>query len=91
MSGAYLYCLLLRIDQFNDLSNAAKTLNGFGRPEYFVNGELSMQNGNSVSTLAYPLANALGTLSLTDFDRAKSTADRCVLPEVRMNLYLGIV
>jgi hypothetical protein len=78
------------VDQFNDLSNAAKTLNGFG-PEYFVNGELSMQNGNSLSTLAYPVANALGSLSLTDFDRAKSTADRFVLPEVRMNLYLAIV
>ncbi len=78
------------VDQFNDLSNAAKTLNGFG-PDYFVNGELSMQNGNSLSTLAYPVANALGSLSLTDFDRAKSTADRFVLPEVRMNLYLGIV
>jgi hypothetical protein len=78
------------VDQFNDLSNAAKTLNGFG-PEYFVNGELSMKNGNSLSTLAYPVANALGSLSLTDFDRAKSTADRFVLPEVRMNLYLAIV
>jgi hypothetical protein len=49
------------VDQFNDLSNAAKTLNGFG-PEYFVNGELSMQNGNSLSTLAYPVANALGAV-----------------------------
>ena len=78
------------VDQFNDLSNAAKTLNGFGL-EYFVNGELSMQNGNSLSTLAYPIASALGSLSLTDFDRAKSTADRFVLLEVRMNLYLGIV
>src|SRR6185369_6774238 len=78
------------VDQFNDLSNAAKTLNGFG-PEYFVNGELSMQNGNSLATLAYPLANALGALSLTDFDRAKSTADRLVLSEVRMNVYLGIL
>ena len=78
------------VDQFNDLSNAAKTLNGFG-PEYFVNGELSMQNGNSLATLAYPLANALGALSLTDFDRAKSTADRLVLSEVRMNVYLDIL
>jgi len=78
------------VDQFNDLSNAAKTLNGFG-PEYFVNGELSMQNGNSLATIAYPLSNALGTLSLTDFDRAKSTADRFLLPEVRMYVYLGIL
>jgi len=78
------------IDQFNDLTNAARTLNGFG-PQFFVNGELSMQNGNSLATIAYPLSNALGVLSLTDFDRAKSTAERLNLPEVRLYVYLGIV
>jgi len=77
------------VDQFNDLSNAARILNGFG-PQYFVNGELSMQNGNSLATIGYPLSSALGTLSLTDFDRAKSMADRLVLPEVRLYVYLGI-
>jgi hypothetical protein len=77
------------VDQFNDLSNAARMLNGFGL-QFFVNGELSMQNGNSLSSVALPLANTLGMLSLTDFDRAKSIADRLVLPEVRTTAYLGI-
>lgn len=77
------------VDQFNDLSNAAKTLNGFGS-DYFVNGELSLQNGNALSALANPLGVALGTLGLTDFDRAKATADRFALPEVRLTAYLSI-
>jgi hypothetical protein len=51
----------------------------------------SLQDGAElVQTVAVPLANALGTLSLTDFDRAKSTADRFILPEVRVTAYLGI-
>jgi cell division inhibitor SulA len=77
------------VDQFNDLSEAARTLNGFG-PQFFVGGELSMQNGNSLGSIANPLANTLGILSLTDFDRAKSTSDRLQLPEVRLTAHLGI-
>ena len=77
------------IDQFNELGQAARTLNGFG-PEYFVDGELSMRNGNSLANIAGSLASTLGVLSLTDFDRAKSTADRLGLPEVRIPAHLGI-
>ena len=77
------------VEQFNDLSEAARTMNGFG-PQYFVNGELSLQNGNSLANIATPLASTLGTLSLTDFDRAKSTSDRLHLPEIRLTVYLGI-
>jgi len=77
------------IDQFNELGQAARTLNGFG-PDYFVDGELSMHNGNSLANIAGSLASTLGVLSLTDFDRAKSTADRLGLPEVRIPAHLGI-
>ena len=77
------------VDQFNDLGNAAKTLNGFGL-DFFLNGELSLQNGNALATLANPLSLALGTVGLTDFDRAKSTADRLAFPEVRLSAYLSI-
>lgn len=77
------------VDQFNELSQAAKTLNGFG-PLYFIGGELSLLNGNALADIANPLSTTLGTLSLTDFDRAKLTADRLVLPEVRFATYLGI-
>lgn len=77
------------IDQFNALCEAAKTINGFG-PQYFVGGELSMQNGNSLANIANPLATALGILSLTDFDRAKTTSDRLILTEVKLAAHLGI-
>jgi hypothetical protein len=77
------------VDQFNDLGEAARTLNGFGST-FFVDGELSMQNDNSVATIAPSLANALGILSLVDFDRAKAVADRIHLPEVRLPVHLNI-
>jgi len=77
------------IDQFNDLSEAAKTMNGFGL-QCFIGGELSMQNGNSLANIANPLATTLGILSLTDFDRAKTTSDRLLLPEIKLAAHLGI-
>ncbi|HEV8368031.1 MAG TPA: hypothetical protein VGQ39_08770 [Pyrinomonadaceae bacterium] len=77
------------IDQFNDLSQAAKTMNGFGL-QCFIGGELSMQNGNSLANIANPLATTLGILSLTDFDRAKTTSDRLLLPEIKLAAHLGI-
>ncbi|HEX7296425.1 MAG TPA: emp24/gp25L/p24 family protein, partial [Pyrinomonadaceae bacterium] len=78
------------VDQFNELSAAARTLNGFGL-NYFLDGELSLQNGNSLATLASPMSSTLGILSVADFDRAKATSDRFQLPEVRLNVYLSIV
>jgi len=77
------------VDQFNDLCEAARTLNGFGST-FFVDGELSMQNENSVATIASSLANVLGILSLVDFDRAKTVADRIHLPEARLPVHLNI-
>ena len=77
------------VDQFNDLCEAARTLNGFGNT-FFVDGEFSMQNDNSLATIAPSLGNALGILSLVDFDRAKTVADRIHLPEVRLPVHLNI-
>ena len=77
------------IDQFNELSDAAKTMNGFAE-EFFVEGELSMQNGNTLSTLSASLSSALESLSAFDFDRAKLTSERLKLPEVRIIARLGI-
>ena len=45
---------------------------------------------NPISSLVSPFAASLGTLSLTDFDRAKENADRIHLPEVRLVVYLEI-
>jgi len=77
------------VDQFNELSAAAKTFEGFGG-EYFEQEELNMQNGNVVANVAMQLSTTVGTLALTNFDRAKATADRVTLPDVRLRFYLDI-
>jgi hypothetical protein len=77
------------VDQFNELSMAAKTLNGFGQ-RYYVNSELAMQDGNSIGNLATQMAGTLGTLALRDFDRARNSADKIRLPEVKVVAYLQI-
>jgi hypothetical protein len=77
------------VDQFNELSGAARTLEGFGG-EFYEQEELNMYNGNAIATTATNLTAALGTLALTNFDRAKFTADRIRLPEVRLRGYLDI-
>jgi hypothetical protein len=77
------------VDQFNEMSAAAMILNGFGQ-QFFQNGELIMQNGNSVGAFASQLTSTLGSSAVTDFDRAKTLADRVLRPEVRLAIYLGI-
>lgn len=77
------------VDQANDICVAARTLEGFGT-EYYQNDELDLQNGNSVANVAMQISNALGTLAITNFERAKLAADRLRLPEVRLRAYLDI-
>lgn len=77
------------LDQFNELSAAALVLNGFGLDSY-QDGELQMQNGNSVSNVANQVVQALGTLTPANFDRAKAGADRLERQEVRIGAYLAI-
>jgi hypothetical protein len=77
------------VDQFNELSAAARTLEGFGG-EFYEQEELNMQNGNVIANVATQLTATLGNLALTNFDRAKATADRITLPEVRLRGYIDI-
>jgi hypothetical protein len=77
------------VDQFNEMSAGAISLNGFGQ-QFFQNGELMMHNGNTLSTVAMQLMTALGTFAVSDFDRAKAAADRVQRLEVRLVIYLGI-
>lgn len=77
------------LEQFNEISTAARVLNGFGQ-QYYQDGELAMQNGNSVANVGSQLILTLGTLATSNFDWAKAAADRLERPEVRINAYLAI-
>lgn len=77
------------VDQLNDLCAAARVLDGFG-VEFYENDELTLQNGNNLATSAMQLSNVLGSLAITNFDRAKLTSDRLRLPELRLHAYLDI-
>lgn len=77
------------VNQFNELVDAGRVLNGFGG-DFFVNGELSMQNGNALSAISQMLAASIGTLGQIDFDRAKLLSERFKLPEVRLPVALSI-
>lgn len=77
------------IDQFNELCAAARVLQGFGT-DFYEDEELDLQNGNTVGQMAQQLSNVLGSLALVNFDRAKTSADKVRLPEVRVQMYLQI-
>src|SRR4030081_1083202 len=77
------------VDQFNDISAAAVTLNGFGQ-KYYQDGELITHNGNAIADTAKQLAATLASLSLINFDRAKTAADRIHPVDVRIDVYLTI-
>ena len=77
------------IDQFNEISAAAATMDGFGQ-KYYQDGEVIMQNGNAIGEAANQLGTALGNLALVNFERAKAAADRIRLVDIRMQAYLTI-
>lgn len=77
------------VDQFNELSAAARVLEGFGA-EFYVQDELDLHNGNAVGGFALQLTSTLATLGLNNFERAKFISDRIRLPEVRLRAYLDL-
>jgi hypothetical protein len=77
------------IDQINEICAAARTLEGFGA-ENFEDEELNLHNGSILATAMSRMSQVLGTLAVTNFERAKADADRLTLPEVRLKAYLDI-
>lgn len=77
------------IDQVNDICAAARTMEGFGTNN-FNDDELDLQNGSGIAQAINKMSNTLGTLAVTNFERAKADADRLRLPEVRLKAYLDI-
>ena len=77
------------VEQFNVLSAAARTLNGFGN-DYYNDEELDFQNGNSVVNVVTQMSSVLGNMAVVNFERAKATADRIRAPEARLKIYLDI-
>ncbi|MCA1577205.1 MAG: PPC domain-containing protein [Acidobacteria bacterium] len=77
------------VEQLNELCAAARTLEGFGT-EAFEEDEMDLHNGNTVASAATQLTSTLGSLAIVNFERAKLTADRLRLPEVRLRGYLDI-
>lgn len=75
--------------QFNELSLAALTLDGFGQ-RFFSDGELMLQNGNTLAGISQQIQYTLGSLARVDFERAKTAADKLQRLEVRLAVYLAI-
>jgi hypothetical protein len=77
------------VDQFNDISDSAVKLNGFGQT-YYQDGELIMTNGNAVAEIGNQLATVLASLAVANFERAKIAADRIHPTDARIRAYLTI-
>jgi hypothetical protein len=77
------------IEQFNALSLAARTLDGFGQ-DYYDEEELDLQNSNPVANVMTQISSVLGTTAVVNFDRTKATADRIRAPEARLKIYLDM-
>ena len=77
------------IDQFNEISAAAVSMNGFGH-DFYTDGELITSNDNPVASAANQLSSTLATLAMFDFDRAKIAADGIQRMDVRLSVFLAI-
>jgi hypothetical protein len=77
------------IDQFNEISTAAISMNGFGH-DFYADGELITSNDNPVASAAVEISNTLATLAMYDFDRAKIAAEGIQRMDVRLSVFLAI-
>jgi hypothetical protein len=78
------------IAHLNELLSAAEVLNGF-EVEVFKDGELSLRGDSDLVGMVARYGQELASLAKLDFDRARMTADKFLLPEPRLNAKLSIV
>lgn len=77
------------IEQFNELTVAARTLDGFSQ-KYYEGDELDLNNSSPLAVLTVQMSSVLGNLAMINFERAKATTDRLRAPEVRLKIYLDM-
>jgi soluble cytochrome b562 len=77
------------INQLNDLMTAAAALDGFEN-NYLKNGEWMPTGGSALSNMIVTCNQQIATLARTDFDRAKSLADKWQRSEVQLKARLMI-
>lgn len=75
------------LGQFNEVSAAAVTMNGFNQ-DYYRDGELITSSENPISETANQFSETLATLAMFDFDRAKTAAEGINRLDVRIRIFL---
>ena len=75
------------LGQFNEVSAAAVTMNGFAQ-DYYRDGELITSNENPISETANQFSETLAALSMFDFDHAKTAAEGINRLDVRVRIFL---
>jgi hypothetical protein len=80
----------MTIDRLNELAAAASVLNGFDLDHYFRNGEFIIRSGNQLCSSIQEVAECLWSMSLNEFDRARSLAERFQRREIRVMALLQI-
>jgi hypothetical protein len=78
------------ISQLNELLSAAATLSGF-EINMFRDGEMSMQNGNGLTSTINRFGQEMATLAKSDFERTETLAGRFQFAEPRIMTRLSIV
>jgi hypothetical protein len=78
------------ISQLNELLPAAAALSGF-ELNVFKDGEMALPGNNMLGSMVSRYGQELAVLAKSDFERAKTTADRFQYPEARLLVRLAIV
>jgi hypothetical protein len=77
------------IDQFNELESAARILRTFAKLE--ANDGLFLAADDTGSGMVSVIPDVLGELAATNFDLARSLADRVNPVDVRLSSYIEMV